>query len=879
MNRAGFPAALRHALCIALFSPLILAGVPSMRAFAQTAEPASNLAAPTASSSKLYKEGQIAEQREDWDAAYNAYVAAANKNPRDLRIREAMYRVRGQASAVHMLKGRQFLNAGDLQGALTEFLHAAEIDPGNEAAGQEIAAIRERENQAAAQPNALTPEQIQQQQLASIGSPVELKPVTNEPLTLHMTEDSKTVYQAIGRAAGINVLFDPDYNSKRIQVDLTNSTLMDGLRIVGVLSSTFWRPITPNTIFVAQNTRSKRTELDEQAVQTFYLTNAWQQNDLNDVQTALRNVLTNIKVYGLASQNALVVRGTPDELLLAQKLISDLDKARPEVVVDVAVMEVSKNWERNLGIQWPASASVTIQSSTASTSSTCATGSTDCTSTGTTTGTTLYDFAHLNSNNFAVSVGTATANLLLSDSNTRILQNPRLRATDMQKANLKIGERIPIATGSYQTGAATALVSSLVNTQFQYIDIGVEIEITPTVHADRDITLKTKMSVTAQAGSVTISGVTEPIIAQKTSEEVVRLKEGEANILSGILNQQDQVSWSGIPGLSSIPILKYLFGAKDHTISNDEVVFLMVPHIVRGPDINATNLRAIDTGSGQNVELRRIAAEGPGANNPARVQPVATQSIAPHSPTVPVQPGLATVPGAGSASAAAPQALEQLREAAGGANQVPQTNLQVKQPATTASGEAPPTPPPGPPPGTNEPPAIPGQPANPAANPAPPNPAQPNGTAPNAASNAAPAADNPANVKFMMNSPGPVTIGSSFQVPVVISNANDIVSVPLQIQYDPAQLSLVNVGPGDFLNRDGQAVALVHRDDGPGTITVNASRPPGAPGVGGAGVVCMLTFQAKAQGSTSIVISRPGAMSSGQKPVQARGSQVDITVK
>ena len=183
-------------------------------------------------------------------------------------------------------------------------------------------------------------------------------------------------------------------------------------------------------------------------------------------------------------------------------------------------------------------------------------------------------------------MGSATANLLLTDANTKILQNPRLRATDAQKATMKIGERIPIATGSYQTGAATALVSSLVNTQFQYLDVGVNIEITPTVHFDHDVTLKMKIEVTAQSGSVTISGVTEPIIAQKSTEEVVRLREGEANILSGILNQQDQVSWSGIPGLSSIPILKYLFGAKDHTMTDDEVVFLMVPHIVRSQDLH-----------------------------------------------------------------------------------------------------------------------------------------------------------------------------------------------------------------------------------------------------------------------------------------------------
>ena len=124
------------------------------------------------------------------------------------------------------------------------------------------------------------------EEIDSIGSPAQLKPMSNEPLTLHMTEDSKVVYQAIGKAAGINVLFDPDYISKRIQVDLNNVSLLDALRIVGTMSGTFWRPVTQNTIFVAQNSRSKRAELDEQAVQTFYLSNAWQQNDLNDVQTA-----------------------------------------------------------------------------------------------------------------------------------------------------------------------------------------------------------------------------------------------------------------------------------------------------------------------------------------------------------------------------------------------------------------------------------------------------------------------------------------------------------------------------------------------------------------------------------------------------------------
>ncbi len=247
------------------------------------------------------------------------------------------------------------------------------------------------------------------------------------------------------------------------------------------------------------------------------------------------------------------MRGTPDELLLAQQLIDDLDKARAEVVVDIAVLEVSKNWERTLGIAWPSSFGVALQPNCAA-SNTCSPppalrhGHRHYRHQSDTVSPTLYNLAHLNSTNFAVTVGSATLNLLLTDNNTKVLQSPRIRATDAQKATMKIGSRIPIATGSYQTGAATALVSSLVNTQFQYQDVGVNIEMTPTIHYDHDVTLKIKIEVSAESGTETISGVTEPIISQRVVDQVIRLREGEASILGGIQNKQEQNNWSGIPG-------------------------------------------------------------------------------------------------------------------------------------------------------------------------------------------------------------------------------------------------------------------------------------------------------------------------------------------
>jgi general secretion pathway protein D len=767
------------------------------------------LAAPglnAQSANSLYKTGQNAEAREDYDAALDAYTKANAKNPKDLSYRAALYRVRTSASAAHLTKGRKLLATGDQQGALTEFLHAAEIDPGNEAAQQEIAHVRARTGQAPAPSEAAMAEpEGEQAEIDSIGAPPVLTPISNEPLTLHMTEDAKVIYQAIGKAAGVNVLFDPDYNSKRIQVDLNNVNLLDALRIVGTMSGTFWRPVTANTLFVAQNTRVKRTELDEQAVQTFYLTNAWQQNDLNDVQTALRNVLTSAKIYGVASQNAIVMRGTPDELLLAQKLINDLDKARAEVVVDIAVLEVSKNWERTLGVSWPSSIGVALTPPTSSsTSSGTGTSGTSGT-TSTTTTPTLYDLAHLKATNFAVTVGSATLNLLLTDSNTKVLQSPRIRATDDQKATMKIGSRIPIATGSYQTGAATAVVSSLVNTQFQYQDVGVNIEMTPTVHFDHDVTLKVKIEVTSQSGSVTISGVTEPILSQRVVDQVIRLREGEASILGGIQNNQSQESWNGIPGLSAIPILRYLFGSKDKTTQDDEIVFAVVPHIVRSQELDQANLRSIDTGSGQSIDLRHT--DNDGATTPAVAKPAAF-----------VQPGFGTVPGQ-SAEAAAPALLAQMHADA---------QQQATPPAAVAHQPAP----------------------------------QPSGAA------------------FTLAQPAaPVANGASFQVPVTLSGATDVASVPIQLSYDPSKLSLVNVAAGDLLNRDGQAVALIHRDDGPGNVTVVAARPPGAAGITGTGVVCVLTFQAKAAGQTALNMTRASAVNSAQQQMPVTAGHLDLIVR
>jgi general secretion pathway protein D len=755
------------------------------------------LAASGPSAKTLYNRGLAAETKDDPITAYENYYQAFEKEPKNLRYKTAYERLRFEAGSAHVSKGEKLSAQGDVSAALTEFLRALEIDPSNELARQDIAKARDK--LAAPRPNQETSiEAGKQAELSEVGSPVVLKPISNEPLTLHMTEDSKVVYSTIGKAAGINVLFDPEYTSKRISVDIANVSLLDALRIVATVSGTFWHPVTANTIFVAMNTRAKRQELEEEAVQTFYLANTAQQNDLNDIQTALRNLLVNAKLYGVPSQSAIVMRATPDELLLAQKLINDLDKSRPEVVVDVALLEVNRDKTRTIGIQLPGTFGVALQTTTATTTTTSTTTTSTTTTSTTTTGTTgtnltLNNLAHLNATNFAVTIGQATANLLLSDSDTKILQNPSIRATDGQKADLKVGERIPVATGSYQTGAATAVVSSLVNTQFTYLDVGVEIEITPIVHYDRDVTLKIKIVSSQEDGSSNIGGITEPIISQRTAEQVVRLKEGEVNILGGFLQKQDLITIGGTPGLGELPILKYIFSSTAHEVSENELIFMITPHVVRATDITPQNLQEIDTGTGTNVELRRISAP---VNTPPGGVGGLPPGLQPHAAAAPVATGTPEGAAAALKSAAPPPP--------GFSNSV---SLQIAPPQVVPK------------------------------------------------------------------------VGATFQVAVKLSGGQDVFSVPMQLHYDNSKLALINVDTGDYLGHDGQAIALVHRDDGVGNVVISASRPPGVAGVNGAGTVCVLTFQANATGDAAMQIIRASAKNSAQQAVNIAGSQTAVHIQ
>jgi general secretion pathway protein D len=830
------------------------------------------------SARSIYNKAQKAEAKQDYEAAYDLYKQLYDKHPDDLKYQVPYERTRFLAGAIKVKRGQKLRDAGKLAEALDQFMRASALDPSNDLALQEArrtqAMIKAQEGggEGATGPPQAQEEDSLHKRLDTAGGPVELGALSNVPLqALHSTADSKQIYETIGKLAGVNVLFDPDYTSRRLSVDLQGITIQQALDIVALESRTFWRPVTPNTIFVAADTQTKRRELEQNVIKTFYLGNVATPTDLQDVVNAIRTILEVQRIQQIPSQNAIVVRGTPDQLALAQKMIDDIDKSKPEVVVDIVVAQVRRDKVRQMGILPPQNATVNLQGS--NTTSTPATNGGSTTTTGGNLN--FNNLQHLNSTNYAVTIDPVHAELLFNDSNTKILENPRLRAADGIKASLKIGDRIPIATGSFGTplGVGTGVGALGVNTQFQYLDVGVNIDITPHVHPDGEVSLKIAMEISNQTGSSSIGGISQPIISRRLVDHEIRLKDGEMNMLGGILEDSIVNNTAGTPGLGQIPILKYLFSQNDKERHTNEVIFLLVPHIVRGQELSPLNRREYDVGTGVGIDLRKMDKGGAkpepltrGQNATPPVNPAATGTAAAN----PAAPGSATnaplgrPTAPGIAQATPPQ----------------QTPAQPQQATDQPAQQAQAQPQPQPQTPLTQPGPVQQNPAQAAAasavgNPAPDGSGQPAATKPSPGTPAA----GPVNLRLdpAALSPGQ---GSSFAVNVALAGGQDVASVPIQITYDPKVVQFVNVSNGDFLGKDGQPVALVHRDDPKtGSLQVTAQRPPGTLGVSGSGVVFNLMFMAKAKGTGVIAITTPGARNSQNQPLQVMGSQAAVSVQ
>src|SRR3954451_12310245 len=395
----------------------------------------------------LWDKGKDAEARQNYEQAFDYFKQAYDLKPKDVRYRASFERAKFLAGASHVHRGQILRDNGKLEEALVEFQTAVSIDASSFIAQQEVRRTQQLIDERArnqGKPTSAAPKD----RMNDVMGPVELAPISVQPITLRLTEDTKAIYETIGKLAGINVLFDPDYTSRRVKIELNGVTLNQALEITALESKTFWRPVTPNTIFIAADTPAKRKEVEQSVIKTFYLSNISTPQELQDMVNAMRQILEIARIQQLPTQNAIVVRGTPDQIALASKLIDDLDKSKSEVIVEVAIMQVSRNKAKTYGINPPTSATITLQQNVPTTTTTvqgnAGNGGTATQTQGTPGSINLNRLGNLNATDFQVTIPSATATLLFSDSDTKIIQNPQIRAVDGQKASLKIGERVPV---------------------------------------------------------------------------------------------------------------------------------------------------------------------------------------------------------------------------------------------------------------------------------------------------------------------------------------------------------------------------------------------------------------------------------------------------
>ncbi len=602
--------------------------------------------AKTKQGDRLLKLGAKAEADQDYDKAVTYYEQALQEDGREPAYQLAEQRAKTKASEQHIAAGKRLLEQQKLNEGLIQFQKALLIDPSSPLALQlviQAGAMIKEKNKAPAGTVILTPAERARHDLETrintLEGPPILRPINNLITSLKMNnQTARVIYESIGKLAGINVLFDPSgidtlgATNRNFNLDLNNATLEEALEYVALVTHTFWKPISRNAIFVTQESEPKRQEYQDEVVRVFYVQNAGTPAEFTEIFNAVRigSKLTQ-GLFQVATQNAIVARGTPDTMAIIEKLLHDLDRPKAEVLIDVMVWEVSKSKVTNLGMALQGSNILSVApNSTTSTSST--SGTTSTSSSTTASGLSLSRIGKLSTNDFTLTLPSAVAQALLTDSNSKLLQNPQVRVTDGGKGSLKIGQKIPYVSGSLNSAVATPGSIPYATTQFQQIDVGVNIDVEPHVNGPDDISMHIKVEISNVVNTTTIAGVAQPVIGQKVNDSFVRMRDGEYSLLGGLSSDTDSLSVSGLPGVSNIPVLGYLFGTRTKDREKDDILIALVPHIIRAQPVDDQKSDGILAGTERMVKVERKnepqpaalpSATTPGQSNPPAANPPA----------------------------------------------------------------------------------------------------------------------------------------------------------------------------------------------------------------------------------------------------------------
>jgi general secretion pathway protein D len=551
------------------------------------------------------RQAEAADQLRDYDLAVAEYTKELRLHPGNREAVLGLDRAKLRASDAHLLQGRRLYGQGRYEEAQVELQLASELNPTNAEADT---ALREVRNALRAQLN--RPESGETALESLLDRTRDLGPagydLPSAPLQAAITTGpqsmSRFVYMTLGKLANVSVTFDQQFRDVPAPVSLAaGMTIKQALDAVAAGTGTFYQVTAPNTIIVIPDTPAKRREYTDEVVRQFTVQNA----DLKETMDALRVVADARYVAPVTGTNAILVRDTPDRMRVIGKFLSAFDKARPEVVVDVEVLEVDRNTLQEYGAQIASPGQVGID------------GVADPNGTN---GISLEALRNLTQANVLMTnIPALYYRLLKSDTRTRTLANPHLRITDGTAATASFGQEVPIPTLTV-TPIAAGGANIQPQTAFSYKTIGVNIGITPRTHPNDDVTLALNIELSS-LGPAGFDGI--PTFGQRNVTTSIRLKDGETNILAGLIREDELTTREDIPGLGKVPILGSLFALNHKEAQQTDVVIMLTPHIVRVLDLAEDDLRPL-----------RLPREGTG-NGFAEIVPTPAFTVPTPTPPAP----------------------------------------------------------------------------------------------------------------------------------------------------------------------------------------------------------------------------------------------------
>ena len=523
----------------------------------------------------ILREARRAEDRLDYDRAVVEYSRAVQLDPDSVTARTGLQRAKLRAAQDHFTRARRLAALGRLDQAETEYQLAAEMNPASGEIAEELKATQNllrakiAVNRGGKTELEALVERMHNQPLPGLEVPTDQLP---ESLTFRDAPD-QTIIRALAQMAKVNVTFDPAFRPTPITIELRDMTFAEALAAVTATTRTFYRVTAPRTVTIIPDTPAKRREYEEEVVRTFYLSNA----DPKETMDLLRIVIDARRIGSIAGNNAITIHDTPERVVAASRLIAMIDKARPEVITDVELLEVNRVRLQEYGLQF------------ASANSSGVSGLADVNRSGLT----LDDLRNLSGSQILMSsVPGLYYRLIKEDQSTRVLANPQLRSLVGAAAQARFGEKVPVPVTTFSP-IATGGVNQQPITSYGYENIGVNIDITPRTHLNNDVTLALTISVTSIAGEG-FGGL--PTFGNREIKTQIRLKDGETNMLAGLIRDDERRVRNGIPGLSDIPGVGHLFGHSSNERTQTDVILMLTPRIVRVLDLTEEDLRAFRMG-------------------------------------------------------------------------------------------------------------------------------------------------------------------------------------------------------------------------------------------------------------------------------------------